>query len=79
MHYWPERKYIEQIAHAKESIVRLDENCHVLSWKVIRNYEESDEQCRLLYFWGITDKKKYFYQEGGYSGSEANEKFNTGR
>ncbi len=58
-----ERAALETIARSPEIIVRLDAACTVLAWKKISDYRDSDLQGELLQRWGVTEERRYFYQE----------------
>lgn len=58
-----ERNAISQIASSKELIVKIDDNCTVLSWTIIDNPQESELQTKLLKIWRIIDDDKLYYQK----------------
>jgi hypothetical protein len=58
-----ERNAILQIASSKESIVKIDDNCTVLSWTIIENPQESKLKTKLLKIWRIIDDDKLYYQK----------------
>jgi len=47
-----------KIANATEPVVRLEENCGVMSWFALTYPEGSDINIKLLKFWNIVDKEK---------------------
>jgi hypothetical protein len=58
-----EREALQKIADSKEMIVHLPGNCKVISWETISDYKQSEYKAELIYFWGITDKKKLFVND----------------
>ncbi|MFD1552966.1 hypothetical protein DNU06_15815 [Putridiphycobacter roseus] len=58
-----ERNAILQIARSKEPIVKIDDNCTVLSWTIIENPQESVLKTKLLKIWRIIDDDKLYYQK----------------
>ena len=58
-----ERAALQKISDSKEMIVHLPGNCKVISWETISDYKLSEQKAELLYFWGITDKKKLFFND----------------
>lgn len=58
-----ERNAIMQIAGSTESIVKIDDNCTVLSWTIIENPQESELNTKLLKIWRIIDEDKLYYQK----------------
>ncbi len=57
-----ERDAINQIAESPESIVKISDECNVLSWDKIEDPNDSELQSKLLQLWGIIDEKKLYYQ-----------------
>ena len=58
-----ERSAIIQIAGSKEPIVKIDDNCTVLSWTIIENPQESELKTKLLKHWRIINDDKLYYQK----------------
>ncbi len=58
-----ERNAISQIAGSKEQIVKIDDNCTVLSWTIIENPQESELNTKLLKIWRIINEDKLYYQK----------------
>jgi hypothetical protein len=58
-----ERNAILQIANSKEKIVKIDDNCTVLSWIIIDNPQQSELNTKLLKIWKIIDEDKLYYQK----------------
>ena len=58
-----EREAILQIASSPEKVVRLDDDCKVLSWNIVGQPQESVLKIRLLKIWGVVDEDKLFFQE----------------
>ncbi|MDD3668561.1 MAG: hypothetical protein PHY75_07380 [Bacteroidales bacterium] len=57
-----ERNSINQIANSKEKIVKINDDCTVLSWEVIDNPTKSELNTQLLKKWRIIDDDKLYYQ-----------------
>jgi len=57
-----EREAIAQIAASPEPIVHLSDECLVINWELTKDPERSRIHTDLLYFWGIINEKKLFYQ-----------------
>ena len=57
-----ERKSIQRIAESKEKIVRIDNNCKLLSWEIINNPKDSELNTKLLKKWRIIKEDKLYYQ-----------------
>lgn len=57
-----ERNAINQIVKSTEPIVKIGNNCNVLSWSDIENPQDSELQSKLLQLWGIIDENKLYYQ-----------------
>lgn len=58
-----ERNAILQIASSSEPIVKIDDNCNVLSWNIIKNPQESELNIKLLIIWRIIEDDKLYYQK----------------
>jgi hypothetical protein len=58
-----ERHALEVLAHAgPEPMVRLPDNCRVMSWNLITDPNESATPAELLEYWGVTKgRKRYYY------------------
>jgi len=58
-----ERHALEVLAHAgSEPIVRLPDNCRVMSWNLIPDPNESATPAEILELWGVTKgRKRYYY------------------
>jgi hypothetical protein len=54
---------MEKIAGSAETPVLLPKDYWILSWEKTTDYKRSEQRATLLYFWGITDKIKLFYNE----------------
>ncbi|MBE9467567.1 MAG: hypothetical protein IMY72_04485 [Bacteroidetes bacterium] len=54
---------MRKIATSKDSIVKLNNDCNVLSWDKIIKPKDSDLNAQLLNFWGITKEKKLYYNK----------------
>lgn len=59
-----ERESLTRLAHATEPVVRLGAGCTVMSWHQIKNPQESESRAQLLEYWGITQGKRLYYNEG---------------
>ncbi len=57
-----ERMAILHIARSSEPIVKIDDNCTVLSWTIIETPQESELKTKLLKIWRIIDDDKLYYQ-----------------
>lgn len=57
-----EKNAILQIAASKEPIVKIDDQCTVLSWTIMENPQESELNTSLLKLWRIIDEDKLYYQ-----------------
>jgi len=58
-----ERHALKILANSKDKIVRLPDDCTVMSWGKTYDYRKSVDKAELLQFWGITKEKKLFYQQ----------------
>ncbi|HET9502197.1 MAG TPA: hypothetical protein VFO93_01560 [Hymenobacter sp.] len=57
-----ERRALAALAKAgAQPVVRLPEDCTVLSWETITNPSESVTNAELLHYWGITPGQKLYY------------------
>ena len=57
-----EKKALYTIANSPNDIVEIKSNCSIVSWNTISDYKESEFNAQLFHFWGITNKKTYYYQ-----------------
>jgi hypothetical protein len=51
------------LAQAPEKVVRLPDNCTVMSWTKTMNQGDSEVNADLLYLWHVTKEKKLYYQQ----------------
>jgi len=58
-----EKDSLITIAHSKDKIVVLKNNCNVISWRKITDPKESELNGELLKLWRVTKDKKLYYQE----------------
>ena len=58
-----ERQVLEKLAASTEEIVPLSSNCTVMSWERISDYKYSETNAEMLQYWGVTTKKKLYYQQ----------------
>jgi hypothetical protein len=58
-----ERWAFEQMAQSKEPVVRIATDCTVLSWITTGDYNQTMLQADMLYYWGVTTKKRPYYQQ----------------
>ncbi|MBD2723435.1 hypothetical protein [Hymenobacter armeniacus] len=58
-----ERFALEQIQDSPEPVVRLYVYCNVLSWGLMSDYKASDINADMLQYWGVTDRRKLYYQQ----------------
>ena len=57
-----ERHALEVLAHAGPGpVVRLPQECKVMSWEVITNPNESITNAEMLEYWGVTKGRKLYY------------------
>jgi hypothetical protein len=61
--YLCERAALQEICTSNKDTVELNSSCSVLAWDKITDYKESELNAQLLFYWGITDKKKLYYQK----------------
>lgn len=61
-----EQRALEALARSPEDIVELDNSCTVVAWGRMEDPAHSEAQAQLLYEWGITKSKKYYYQKEGW-------------
>lgn len=60
-----ERRALAILAGAgAQPVVRLPDDCTVLSWETITNPSESVTNAELLHYWGITPEQKLYYYSG---------------
>ena len=57
-----EKEALQTIANSPDDIVRLDNDCTVLSWEPIRDATYSKVNAEMLLYWNITDRKKFYQQ-----------------
>ncbi|WP_055562369.1 hypothetical protein [Hymenobacter sp. AT01-02] len=57
-----ERWSMDQIAQSSEPVVRISPYCNVLTWSPVPDYHQSELQAEMLYYWGVTKSKKFYYQ-----------------
>jgi phage/plasmid-associated DNA primase len=55
-----ERKALKEIAESKDTLVRLNTNCSVLSWDTIFKPEDIKLNSKLLMIWHITKERKSY-------------------
>ncbi|OUJ74783.1 hypothetical protein BXP70_08485 [Hymenobacter crusticola] len=58
-----EKEMLSKLAQAPERIVRMPDNCTIMSWSIITNQADSEVNSDLLYFWHVTKEKKLYYQQ----------------
>jgi hypothetical protein len=58
-----ERLALKEIAASKDSIVKLHNDCSVVSWGKILKPEESKLNAQLLTLWKVTKENKLYYNE----------------
>jgi len=49
------------IAKSPEKIIHLEQNCSVMDWSTITDYNKSEEQSKMMKFWNITKEEKLYY------------------
>jgi hypothetical protein len=57
-----EKQEMEYLKQSDFSPVPLNGNCTLMSWKKIEKPEDSKPISDLLFFWGVIEEKKLFYQ-----------------
>jgi len=57
-----ERKALQTIANSTEKIVKLNSDCTVMSWNLVRDYKHSDTNTELLRICNVISEEKYYYQ-----------------
>ncbi len=57
-----ERVAIDQLKHSDEKLVKLENDCTVLSWSIMEDPNGSAIKTRLLKKWNILEEDKLFYQ-----------------
>ena len=60
-HFQCEKSALTVISNSRDSIVRLDQNCPILHWDIIRDPKYSNQASQLLKYWRITEQKKLFF------------------
>lgn len=58
-----ERWSLDQLARAREPVVELAGFCPVLAWVAITDYNQSEVQAQMLYYWHVTTSKKLYYHK----------------
>jgi len=58
-----EKAALKEISTAQKPIVELNSSCYVLSWGKIIKPEDSELNSQLIYLWGISDSKKFYYNK----------------
>jgi hypothetical protein len=58
-----ESNAFEKMAGSKESVVAIPKDCFVLDWQNVFDYQLNRDKAELIYYWGITDEIKLFYNE----------------
>jgi hypothetical protein len=58
-----EKAALQKMSKTNEKIVALPNNCYVLSWENIYDYQQSENKAELIFLWRITSEKKLFYNE----------------
>ena len=59
-----ERESLTRLSQATEPVVRLAAGCNVMSWERVSSPQYSELNAQLFQYWGITNGKKPYYQEG---------------
>ena len=58
-----EKKALEAISLSKDNTVLLEYDCSIMAWGKIEDPAKSELNAQLLEYWGITKKKKLYYQK----------------
>ena len=59
-----ERASLTRLSQATEPVVKLPADCNVMAWERMTTPQYSVLNGELLQYWGITNDKKQYYQEG---------------
>jgi hypothetical protein len=60
-----EKNALEEIARSTQDTVMLASDCTVMAWGPIKDPAASELNAELLQYWGVTEKKKLYYQPMG--------------
>ncbi|MEI6062579.1 MAG: hypothetical protein WCR72_17890, partial [Bacteroidota bacterium] len=60
--YVCERQALESMSRSNEKVIALNCSCPVMEWHEIRDYNRSDLNAGLFYYWHVTKEKKLYYQ-----------------
>jgi hypothetical protein len=58
-----EKKGLEAISQSNNDTVLVECDCSIMAWEKIGNPSKSELNAQLLGYWGITKKKKLYYQK----------------
>jgi hypothetical protein len=58
-----EREALMELAKSNQKITLLENDCDVMCWNRMINYEHSESQAVLLKYWGVTKEERLYYQK----------------
>jgi hypothetical protein len=58
-----EKNALKEISESNDTVVELHHDCSVLAWGTIIKPEDSELNAQLLNIWGVTNKKKLYYNK----------------
>ena len=58
-----ERLRLKDLANSQEEMVELKNDCTVMAWVLLRDYRESELNCKLLKYWGVIEKPRFYFQK----------------
>ena len=58
-----ERQALNVIANSTENLVILENDCNVLSWKIITTPEDSKLNAELLKYWNVINERKLYFNK----------------
>jgi hypothetical protein len=58
-----ERQALQQLAHSPDNIVLVSSDCTIMEWNKITDPDNSELDCDLFQYWGITRDRKLYYQK----------------
>lgn len=53
---------LKEIARSNKNVIKIKNDCAVLSWNKFTNPRDSELNGTLLFYWGVTTQKKLYYQ-----------------
>jgi hypothetical protein len=58
-----EKESLKIIAKSPEKIILLENNCSIMAWGKITNYNDSKFNTQFLMYVGVLKEEKYYYQK----------------